>query len=68
MNLFIMDFDYGETPSQPASRAISHQKALPLSLQLKRCEWAQSLGRLLQSWGWAEHQEPHQLQASESFG
>ena len=51
-------------PSQPASLAIIHQNALPLSWQLKHCEWAQlQLGQLFEP-----HHAEHQLHASLSFG
>ena len=55
-------------PSQPASRAIIHQKALPFSLQLNGCECAQSSGRSAQSAGCAAHQSAHHEQLSSVLG
>ena len=40
------------TPSQPANRAASHQKARPLSRQFSECEWAQSMAGSGHSPGW----------------
>ncbi len=55
-----------DTPSQPAIRAMSHQKASPFILQLNPCECAQD-GKFTHWSGCAEHHVLHHGQLSSAL-